>query len=36
MALQLNAPTRINKSKMHKTIIEMFKAIDINNEVFRE
>jgi hypothetical protein len=36
MTLQFNTATRINRSKMHKIVIEMFKNVDINNEVFRE
>jgi hypothetical protein len=36
MMLKLIGATRINRSKMHKIVIEMFKIVDINNEVFRE
>ena len=32
MTLQFNAATRINRNKMHKIVIEMFKNVDINNE----
>jgi hypothetical protein len=36
MTLKFNAASRISKSKVHKIVIEMFKNVDINNEVFRE
>jgi hypothetical protein len=36
MTLQFNAATRIDRSKLHKIVIEMFKSIEMNNDVFRE
>jgi len=36
MTLKFNAATRINRNKMQKIVIEMFKSVDVNNEVFGE
>jgi hypothetical protein len=36
MTLKRNAAKRLNRSKMQKIVIEMFKSVDVNNEVFRE
>jgi hypothetical protein len=36
MTITFIGATRINRSKMHQIVIEMFNSVDINNEVFRE